>query len=45
MTTTLNKENITQSFTEILSSLSEKEKKVIERRVGLLGQKETLQNI
>jgi DNA-directed RNA polymerase sigma subunit (sigma70/sigma32) len=36
MNTTLDKENITQSFTEILSSLSEKEKKVIERRVGLL---------
>ena len=41
----LNNENITSSFSEILSSLSEKEKKVIEKRVGLFSEKETLQNI
>jgi DNA-directed RNA polymerase sigma subunit (sigma70/sigma32) len=32
-TQTLNNENITSSFSEILNSLSEKEKKVIEKRV------------
>jgi DNA-directed RNA polymerase sigma subunit (sigma70/sigma32) len=41
----LNNENITSSFSEILNSLSEKEKKVIEKRVGLFSDKETLQNI
>ena len=44
-TQTLNNKNITSSFSEILSSLSEKEKSVIERRVGLFSEKETLQNI
>jgi len=41
----LNNKNITTSFSEILNSLSEKEKKVIEKRVGLFSEKETLQNI
>jgi DNA-directed RNA polymerase sigma subunit (sigma70/sigma32) len=41
----LNNKNITSSFSDILSSLSEKEKSVIERRVGLFSEKETLQNI
>ncbi len=44
-TQTLNNKNITTSFSDILSSLSEKEKSVIERRVGLYSEKETLQNI
>jgi DNA-directed RNA polymerase sigma subunit (sigma70/sigma32) len=44
-TQTLNNKNITSSFSDILSSLSEKEKSVIERRVGLFSEKETLQNI
>ncbi|MBF0913781.1 hypothetical protein D8B46_04030 [Candidatus Gracilibacteria bacterium] len=43
--TVLNNENIVKSFEEILVSLSEKEKNVIERRVGLKGEKETLQSI
>ncbi|RAL57711.1 hypothetical protein BLD25_02155 [Candidatus Gracilibacteria bacterium GN02-872] len=43
--TVLNNENIVRSFEEILISLSEKEKNVIERRVGLKGEKETLQSI
>jgi len=41
----LNNKNITKSFSDILSSLSQKEKSVIERRVGLFSDKETLQNI
>lgn len=41
----LNNENIINSFREILLSLSEKEKNVIERRVWILWEKETLQNI
>jgi len=44
-TQTLNNKNITSSFSDILNSLSEKEKSVIERRVGLFSEKETLQNI
>ena len=44
-TQTLNNKNITRSFSDILNSLSEKEKSVIERRVGLFSKKETLQNI
>lgn len=44
-TTVLNKNSIIHSFEEVLSSLSEKEKNVIERRVWLRGEKETLQNI
>ena len=43
--TVLNNENIVKSFEEILVSLSEKEKNVIERRVGLKWEKETLQSI
>ena len=41
----LNNNSIVSSFSEILSSLSEKEKKVIERRVGINWDKETLQSI
>lgn len=41
----LNNKNIINSFREILISLSDKEKNVIERRVWLLWEKETLQNI
>lgn len=44
-TQTLNNKNITRSFSDILNSLSEKEKSVIEKRVGLFSKKETLQNI
>lgn len=43
--TVLNNENIVKSFEEILVSLSEKEKNVIERRVWLNWEKETLQSI
>ena len=43
--TVLNNENIVKSFEEILVSLSEKEKNVIERRVWLKWEKETLQSI
>lgn len=43
--TTLNKKSIIHSFEEVLNSLSEKEKNVIERRVWLKWEKETLQNI
>lgn len=41
----LNNENIIKSFWEILISLSDKERNVIERRVWLKWEKETLQNI
>lgn len=41
----LNNKNIVDSFSNILSSLSEKEKNVVERRVWLFANKETLQNI
>lgn len=44
-TQALNNKNITRSFSDILNSLSEKEKSVIEKRVGLFSKKETLQNI
>jgi len=44
-TQVLNNKSIINSFSDILSSLSEKEKSVIERRVGLFSEKETLQNI
>ncbi len=44
-TQALNNKNITRSFSDILNSLSEKEKRVIEKRVGLFSKKETLQNI
>ncbi len=43
--TVLNKIDIEKSFEHILKSLSEKEKNVIERRIGLKWEKETLQNI
>lgn len=44
-TQTLNNKNITHSFNHILDSLSAKERSVIERRVWLFEDKETLQNI
>lgn len=44
-TITLNNNSIVQSFGNILESLSERERTVIERRVGLAGERETLQNI
>lgn len=44
-TVTLNKENIITSFSDILTSLSEKEQNVISRRVGINWEKETLQSI
>ncbi|QFR38723.1 hypothetical protein A9Q91_00625 [Candidatus Gracilibacteria bacterium 28_42_T64] len=44
-TLTLNNKNISSSFGGILNSLSEREKNVIERRVGISGERETLQNI
>lgn len=43
--TALTNKNIVQTFSEILGSLSQKEQSVIERRVGIFGEKETLQNI
>lgn len=42
---TLTNTNIETSFSEVLSSLSEKEKTVIWKRVGLRGEKQTLQFI
>ncbi|MDD3145085.1 MAG: sigma factor-like helix-turn-helix DNA-binding protein [Candidatus Gracilibacteria bacterium] len=42
---TLNNKTIVKSFEDILKSLSEKERNVIERRVGINSDKETLQNI
>ena len=45
MQATLTKNVIENSFSNVLSSLSEKERTVIERRIGLTGNKETLQNI
>jgi len=41
----LSNKNIVKSFSDILDSLSMKEKNVIERRVWLFEEKETLQNI
>lgn len=41
----LNNSSIISSFKDILKALSEKEKNVIERRIWLNGEKETLQNI
>jgi DNA-directed RNA polymerase sigma subunit (sigma70/sigma32) len=41
----LNQEKIISSFKDILRSLSSKEKLVIEKRIGLEGEKQTLQNI
>lgn len=45
MQATLTKNTIESSFSDVLKSLSDKERMVIERRIGLNGQKETLQNI
>lgn len=45
MQATLTKSLIEESFSDVLASLSEKERIVIERRIGLSGEKETLQNI
>lgn len=42
---TLNNKTIVKSFEDILKSLSEKERNVIERRVWINSDKETLQNI
>ena len=44
-TKALNNTNIIISFSDILDSLSQKERNVIERRVWLFEEKETLQNI
>lgn len=45
MQATLTKSLIEKSFSDVLASLSEKERIVIERRIGMNGEKETLQNI
>jgi DNA-directed RNA polymerase sigma subunit (sigma70/sigma32) len=45
MQATLTTNNIETLFSGVLESLSEKERVVIERRIGLSGTKETLQNI
>ena len=45
MQATLTTNNIETLFSGVLESLSEKERIVIERRIGLSGSKETLQNI
>lgn len=45
MQATLTQNTIEQLFKNVLGSLSEKERAVIERRIGLYGSKETLQNI
>ncbi len=45
MQATLTSNTIEKSFLDVLRSLSEKERMVIERRIGLNGEKETLQNI
>jgi RNA polymerase primary sigma factor len=42
---TLIPNKIENLFFDVLGSLSDKEKKVIERRIGVNGQKETLQSI
>lgn len=44
-TETLTNREILSYFDQVLSSLSEKERNVIERRIGLKGQRETLQSI
>jgi len=44
-TETLTNTQIRSYFDKVLSSLSEKERDVIERRIGLRGQRETLQSI
>ncbi len=45
MQATLTKNIIEKSFSDVLKSLSDKERTVIERRIGIYGGKETLQNI
>ena len=45
MQATLTKNIIEQYFGNVLGSLSEKERTVIERRIGINGMRETLQNI
>ncbi len=45
MQATLTKNTIETSFSDVLKSLSDKERMVIERRIGIHWQKETLQNI
>ncbi len=42
---TISQKRIQTLFSEVLGSLSDKERKVIERRVGIGGEKETLQSI
>lgn len=37
--------DITSTFEQILASLADKEKSVITRRIGLTGERETLQEI
>ncbi len=37
--------DITSTFEQILASLADKEKAVITRRIGLVGERETLQEI
>ena len=44
-TNTLTNQNILSHFWKVLESLSEKERNVIERRIGITGSKETLQSI
>ncbi len=44
-TTTLKKDELVKSFEDILKSLSEREKNVIERRIWLNWERETLQSI
>jgi hypothetical protein len=45
MVTTLNTKQIQDSFLSILGGLTDKEQSVITRRIGLGGEKETLQSI
>lgn len=45
MQATLTRSIIEKSFSSVLESLSEKERTVIERRIGINGSKETLQHI
>jgi DNA-directed RNA polymerase sigma subunit (sigma70/sigma32) len=45
MQATLTTNTIEKSFSDVLQSLSDKERIVIERRIGLHGERETLQNI
>ena len=45
MQASLTSSHIEKLFSGVLESLSEKERIVIERRIGLNGEKETLQNI